>query len=148
MNKLISSVETRLYRPLYYVINFTRSSHIVNFRMVLLSTYAQNNKRTYLHTQRFCWNSQIQKKFYNKNKKGNGAHFHFNAHNNYAGYLADPCSELCISQRILIYWIWNNLRVYKLNSPLKIQLISFYGARSLSICFYGALSISFYGAMT
>ena len=77
VNKLISSVETRLYRPLYYVLNFTRSSHIVNFRMVLLSTYAQNNKRTYLHTQRFCWNSQIQKKFYNKNKKGNGAHFHF-----------------------------------------------------------------------
>ena len=29
--------------------------------------------------------------------------FTFNAHNNYAGYLADPCSELCISQRILIY---------------------------------------------
>ena len=40
VNKLISSVETRLYRPLYYVLNFTRSSHIVNFRMVLLSTYA------------------------------------------------------------------------------------------------------------
>ena len=75
--------------------------------------------------------------------------FIFNAHNNYARYLAEPCSELCTSQRILIYSIWdNNLWVWKLSSPLKIQLISFYGARSLSIYFYGALSISFYGAMT
>ena len=146
-NKLISSVETWLYRPLYYVLNFTRSSHIVNSRMVLLSTHAQNNKRTYTRKD-FVGIHRYKKSFTIKIKREMVHIFTFNAHNNYAGYLADPCSELCISQRILIYWIWNNLRVYKWNSPLKIQLISFYGARSLSICFYGALSISFYGAMT
>ena len=75
-NKLISSVETWLYRPLYYVLNFTRSSHIVNSRMVLLSTHAQNNKRTYTRKD-FVGIHRYKTKFYNKNKKENGAHFNF-----------------------------------------------------------------------